>query len=283
MTCSPIVRLAVILSLLVGCGFAPAAAPHGDDDVAIDAAIDGVPDAVPDALHDAPSTPLTCATDNGNCPASCDDRNGTVACYAPRTCAELVAHGISPAGANQALYLDGNATQPWTAYCATDPSSATAPLLEYLPLTGTNQSVYLAGGASHGTDVVTKFTKVRIYVASKQIDINDRAFSTSTGSLTHSDSGIVVTHVPFGVAMTCQGPSTMNGTASIDLTSTRFAISSSFAGGGSGFAAATTPSNANQKWLLHGGGYCGWNAPTNAPTNPFNDIGVSKLITLTYH
>jgi hypothetical protein len=245
----------------------PAAAPHGDDDVVHDAAIDAPADAAP-----------TCA----DCPAECDDRGGTAQCYAPQTCADLGAHGVT-AGGDHTLYLDGDAGQPWKVYCAADPNSVSTALVEYLPLTGTNQSVYLAGGKSNGSDVVTTFTKVRIYVLSKQIDINDRGFATSTGMLTHSDSGIVVTSMPFGVAMTCQGSFTKNGTATIDLTGTHFAISSDFTGAGSGFAFDTNPSNAKQKWTLHGGGDCGWNAATNAPNNPFNDIGVSKLISLTYH
>ena len=26
----------------------------------------------------------------------------------------------------------------------------------------------------------------------------------------------------------------------------------------------------NQKAVINGGGFCGWNAPVNAPNNPFN-------------
>jgi hypothetical protein len=80
----------------------------------------------------------------------------------------------------------------------------------------------------------------------------------------------------------------MSTTASFDLTATHFAFTGAgaFSGGGSGFADMTTFSSANQKVKLQGGGNCGWDAPTGAPSNPFNDnidATNGQLLGLVYH
>jgi hypothetical protein len=210
-----------------------------------------------------------CASNHGGCAAACQNTSGSFTCYAPQTCADLANHGVAVNNSSHTLYLDGAATKPWTVYCAGNGTAA----LEYLGLTGANDASYAAGGASAGQDVKTTFTKVRFVVAMKKLDISDRTFATSTGMLTHSNSNIKVTSLPYGVAMDCKGTNSQTGTANIDLTATPFALTgaAAFAGAGSGFKVTTSPSAANQKFQLKGGGNCGWNAPVGAPINPFNN------------
>jgi hypothetical protein len=225
-----------------------------------------------------------CATSNGQCDAACENTDGSFVCYAPQACADLASHGVTISNSSDTLYLDGLASQPWTVYCAG--TGATAK--EYLTLTGSNTSLYQQGGASPGMDVKTAFTKIRFVVATKKIDVSDRTFATSTGMLNHSGDGIMVTKLPYGVAMNCKGSNDQSTTANFDLSATHFAFTGAgaFSGGGSGFAATTTPSAANQKVKLQGGGNCGWNAPTGAPSNPFNDnidAANGQLLALVYH
>ena len=307
-------RAALVLALIAGCSFSPIDARSTGDDVPIDAAIDAPPDVVvpitcgdltcdPHATCTTSGTTATCAcalgytgdgftctdvnecaTANGNCDAACENTTGSFVCYAPQTCADLASHGVTVGDSSHTLYLGGLATQPWTVFCAGTGAAAT----EYLSLTGANTSIYQQGGKSPGTDVKTAFTKIRFVVAAQKIDVSDRTFATSTGMLNHSGDGTMVTKMPYGVAMNCKGVNDMSTTASFDLTATHFAFTGNgaFSGGGSGFAAATTFSSANQKVKLQGGGNCGWDAPTGAPSNPFNDnvdANNGQLLVLVYH
>ncbi|HET9988551.1 MAG TPA: EGF domain-containing protein, partial [Kofleriaceae bacterium] len=210
-----------------------------------------------------------CATANGNCGAACQNTDGSFVCYAPQTCADLANHGVTVADTSFTLYLDGLATQPWTAFCAGTGAAAK----EYLTLSGTNMSIYQQGGKSPGTDVKTTFTKIRFVVATKKIDVSDRTFATSTGMLNHSGDGTMVTKMPYGVAMNCKGVNDMSTTANFDISATQFAFTgnAAFTGGGSGFASTTAVTSKSQKAKLQGGGNCGWDAPAGAPSNPFND------------
>lgn len=210
-----------------------------------------------------------CASANGGCAAACQNTGGSFTCYAPQTCADLAAHGVTVNNSSHTLYLDGVATQPWTVFCAGSGASAK----EYLSLSGSNTSVYQQGGDSPGTDVKTSFTKIRFIVATKLVDISDRTFATSTGMLNHSNSGTMVTSMPYGVAMNCKQPNDSSTTASFDISATQFAFDtlSTFAKGGSQAGGSISLSSQNQKLAVHGGGYCGWEAPAGAPANPFND------------
>lgn len=206
---------------------------------------------------------------NGGCPAACQNTAGGFACYAPATCADVKAHVPAAADGPYTLYLTANAGKPWQAFCA---AMATTPL-EYLSLTGANSAQYTAGGASPGTSVKTTYMKVRFDPAALKIDISDRRFATSQGMLNHSGDGTMVTSMPFGVAMDCQGNNTSTGVALIDLTATAFALTGAndFAAGGNKPAAFFQPTNNNQRATINGGGNCGWAAPVGAPVNPFNN------------
>ena len=209
-----------------------------------------------------------CATANGGCAAACMNTAGSFECYAPATCADVKAHVPAATDGVYTLYLGGNASKPWTAYCA---HMATTPL-EYLSLTGANYAQYTAGGGSPGMDVKTTYTKVRFNPATLKIDISDRAYATSQGMLNHSASGTMVTSMPFGVAMDCRLANSKAGVALIDLTATAFALTgqAAFAEGGNIANSSAVLASNNQRATINGGGFCGWAAPVGAPNNPFN-------------
>ena len=81
---------------------------------------------------------------------------------------------------------------------------------EYLTLAATgpgeNVASYGSGGPAPGSDVVTKFTRVRLNPPTLLVDIGDLTYSTSSGSLTHPDAGLgnpTVLRMPYGTAMAC--------------------------------------------------------------------------------
>ncbi len=102
---------------------------------------------------------------------------------------------------------------------------------EYLTLINTggdfNFGQYTAGGFSYGTNVRTSYTKVRLDPATLIVDINDDAFATSTGSVSHN-SGSTVSMMPYGTAADCRVAPSSSGIANIDLTGTSFAVNDSF-------------------------------------------------------
>jgi hypothetical protein len=144
-------------------------------------------------------------------------------------------------------------------YCA---NMSTAPA-EYLSLVQTggsyNYSKAAAGSAWTGTDVITKYTKVRFDPTLARIIHTDRTFSSSTGSI----NGGQLTSMNYGSAVTCTWNPQL-GTANLNLTGTdlTFAlnqfISSGWEAGGT-----NTYSNGNQVVNLTGGGYCGGTNPIN--------------------
>ena len=222
-----------------------------------------------------------CATSNGGCPAACLNTTGSFTCYAPATCADVKLRIPDAADGPYTLYLDGNAGKPWTAFCA---HMATTPL-EYLSLTGVNAAQYVSGGGSPGSDVKTTYTKVRFDPVSLKIDIRDRAFSSSQGTLNHSNMGTMVTSMPYAVAMDCHGNNSNSGLASIDLSGTPFALTgrAAFAEGGNHPGSSFQPDATNQRATIRGGGFCGWYAPAGTPQDPFNDnVTDGKLLALIY-
>jgi len=304
-------RVVVVVCLLSGCGFSPTGAQGAPGD---GPAADAPPDAPPppvqcgDLTCDPHATCVTssadatcacapgysgdgftctdideCANHTAGCLAACQNTSGSAVCYAPPSCADLAAHGVTVNNSSHTLYLDGDPTKPYTIYCA----GAGANAKEYLSLTGTNQAMYAAGGNSPGAmDVKTMFSKIRFVADQHKVDISDLAFTSSTGSVNHSNNGTLVTAMPYAVAMDCKSFNSDSATALIDLTGTHFALTgaAAFAEGGNHAGSSTTLSNQNQQATLTGGGYCGWNAPAGAPFDPFTvDATDGVLLTLVYH
>jgi hypothetical protein len=145
---------------------------------------------------------------------------------------------------------------------------------------GSNFAQYTAGGASHGTTVVTTYSAIRIDPIPVRVrpltflaNIADQTFATSTGLVCHSTTAPCapshqVTSMPYGVAADCAGPGGATGRANIDLRGTPFSVVNTFSI--QGFEpGGTTAFSSSQVVNLTGGGFCGWNAP--APiSNPFN-------------
>ncbi len=151
---------------------------------------------------------------------------------------------------------------------------------EYLTLAATgpgeNVASYGAGNPAAGTDVVTKFTRVRLNPPTLLVDIGDLSYSTSSGSVTHPDvdGTTTVLTMPYGTAMACNSIAADNGIANIDLTGTPFAVDDTFTpmGVNSGSFGGATFSAGNQVVDIAGNGNCGWRTPfphTENPPGPF--------------
>lgn len=193
----------------------------------------------------------------------------------PGTCQDIRAAQPAAGDGDYVLYVGGDASRSWTAYCH-DMAGTPA---EYLPLVqtgpGSNFSLYGAGGASQGTPVRTRYSRLRIDPTTLKVNTADSLFSTSEGSLSHSPD--TVTSMPYGVAMTCDDSQTQ---ANVDLRGTPFAVTADqFAPGGFDFQGSAGYSEENQVVTLSGGGYCGWMAPAGS-YNPYNQHGA--LLQLEY-
>lgn len=207
----------------------------------------------------------------------CVNSAGSFRCYTPATCKEVQTATSATADAEYTLYIGGDETKPWTAYCK---GMSTATPLEYLTLTVPNENTgqYKDGGASNGSTVTTTYQKVRIDPATLALNASDQSFATSTGSLTHSDSGTAVTAMPLGVAMSCVRNDDSSGRARINLTGSKFHVVSQFASGGARpgiISDNVVVTSAQQKVALKGGGFCGWFAAAGFPGNPFNQNGAN--------
>lgn len=207
----------------------------------------------------------------------CVNSIGSFRCYTPATCKEIQTATAADDDNEYTLYINGDETKSWTAYCK-DMSTATP--LEYLtlPMPDENTGQYKEGGASNGTTVTTRYQKVRIDPVTLALNASDQSFATSTGSLTHSTSGLVVNAMPLGVAMSCVRNDDTSGRARINLTGSKFHVTSQFASGGVRPGIIddnVVVSSAQQKVVLKGGGFCGWFAAVGFPVNPFNQNGAT--------
>jgi GON domain len=195
---------------------------------------------------------------------------GAVAAHAdefpyPGTCQDIHNQNPYARDGNYVLYNNGNL---FTVFCY----DMTGTPREYIDLrvrgADENFSQYTAGGASPGTDVRTRFTKLRIDPSTLTVDIGDLTFARSTGSLTHG--GSPVTSMPYGTAMSCTSPQSADGAGNIDLRGTPFQLDNTFAVGGFEATGSATVGRHRQVVNLTGGGYCGWITPSPAMYNPFN-------------
>lgn len=194
----------------------------------------------------------------------------------PATCADVLAAEPSAVDGDYTLYIGGDESKPWQAYCWNMGGSPA----EFLPLVMVmgdhNFSQYTSTPGNGWTDVRTSFLRVRIDPATLKIDIGDETFASSTGLL--YDNGIEVESMPFGVAMSC---SSSPGLANIDLRGTSFALASQFSPWGFSAAGVATVDATKQVLDLTGGGACGWSSTIDTPADPIN-FAHAWAIQLTY-
>lgn len=220
-----------------------------------------------------------CADGNGGCAAACSNSDGGHVCYAPKSCAEVAAMVPGFAGGPATLYFGGDPARSWTATC----HPVGGGFREYLSLSGQNYSQYTRDPQQQpaSTDVRTTYTQIRLDPETLIVDIADRTFASSTGSLRHGGSTIVVTSVAYGVAMDCRGRFSNTGRARIDLTNTPFLVADSLQR--RGVDAEGTANPVGRTIEITGGGFCGWVAPAPPPNNPFNDnVTDGKILKLRY-
>jgi hypothetical protein len=187
----------------------------------------------------------------------------------PATCQDVKAANPQAPDGFATLYVGGDASMPWTAWCQ---NMAGTPS-EYLALARTgadaNFAQYTAGGYSSGTTARTTYTRLRIDPTTLRVSTADQTFSTSVGAVNHGSTR--VTAMPYGVAMMCSN--TGLAPANLDLRGTPFAVApGQFAVGGSSARGGAVYSASNQVVSLLGGGTCGWDAPAGS-FNPFNQSG----------
>ena len=179
--------------------------------------------------------------------------------FYPETCAELRAEYPGVGDGDNTLYIGNDPQKPWTAYCL---DMAGTPK-EYLPLVkldeGRNFSQYTAGGPSPGTDVRSKYTRVRIDPLTLIVDIDDATYASSSGQLQHGN--LAVTKMPYGVAMNCLlGQAT--GLGNVDLTGTPFKVDDDYCKAGENAIGVATISPDGKTVDLTAGGNCSWTSPT---------------------
>ncbi len=161
----------------------------------------------------------------------------------PATCEEAKdAYGVSVDGP-QVLYIGGNKTMPWLAYCD---AMATKKPVEYVELNThdgrANFSEFSERTASSGFKVRTQFRKVRIDPANLTIDSTDAKFSDKqiTGGNKFSDRPLtppnpspmsavlskMVDYMPYAAAETCGNPFNESGgaQANVDLSNSPFEV-----------------------------------------------------------
>ncbi len=219
-----------------------------------------------------------CSTGNVCGAQQCVNSIGSFRCYTPASCKDIQLATAATADQEYTLYVGGDETKPWRGFCK---GMSTATPSEYLTLTTPNENTgqYKNGGASSGTMVTTTYQKVRIDPVTLALDAADQSFATSTGQLMHSNSNMMVTAMPLGVAMSCIRSGDTSARARINLIGTKFKVISQFAAGG--FDAGIVTDNvvftaAQQNVAIKGGGFCGWFAAAGFPNNPFNQNG-SKI------
>jgi hypothetical protein len=184
----------------------------------------------------------------------------------PASCEEVLSEDPTATDGDYILYLGGDETLPWLAYCHDMQGTP----LEYLILNAdTNYSMYNGLGSRY---TQTYYALVRIDPETLLIDVSDQTF-TDTPVATAFHGAKEVTSMPYGSAMNCNGPVNKLGEAKIDLTGTAFRVASEaeFRVGGYKPGGSTTSSAGGKVYDLLGGGSCGWNA--TGAYNPFNQSG----------
>lgn len=149
---------------------------------------------------------------------------------------------------------------------------------EYLPLVQTapdqNYSMYRAGAYSPGTDVFSRYARVRLDPETLIVNTGDRTFATSEGALNNG-----YTAVAYGVAANCGTMTPAYG--NIDLRGTPFKVDDTFVISGYDAYGSAAFSEGDQVVELSGGGYCGWINPSPG-TDPFDGGAILDLGFMAY-
>lgn len=178
----------------------------------------------------------------------------------PETCSELAAIYPDLPDGSYRLFVAGNKDDGWPVYCR---DMATAPI-EYLefPVTGDDanfsQTTIPDGSAWTGTDLRSRYDRVRFDPTTLEIDAADRTFTTNTGWFLTAETEI--RSMDFGSAAGCTAAEVDDGIGNIDLTSTPFRIASEpdiFVLSGFRPAGGAVFSADRQVVNLTGGGHCG--------------------------
>ena len=221
--------------------------------------------------------------DDGDGASDCDDDDcaGHPACDVfLNSCAALRGADPTLQDGEYTLYAGGDLAQPASIYChdmAGDPR-------EFLTLVnigeGQNFSQYTAGGASPGTDVRTRFTRVRIDIETLVVQSNDLTFSMSEGELLHD--ALPVTSMPYGTAEQCiAAEAPPLGVGNVDLRGTPFAIDTDGCVGGHQADGSVSLSPDAQTADLSVGGFCGW-ANVSPPCPVAHFAGDTIVLPLRY-
>lgn len=188
----------------------------------------------------------------------------------PRTCGEVAKSHPGATDGDHTLFINNEETKPWVAYCVDMDSDAPH---EYLTLSDTGPGTWsklVAGGSITGTDVDTRFDKIRIDPLTLKVDTSDLTFAVSTG-LAMLASGTEVKAMPLGVGMTCGGG---YASAQVSIDDTPFTIASTFAvAGAAGATGHADPWWTNQTMEMWADGDCAWVGPEAMPANPVNNAG----------
>jgi len=205
-----------------------------------------------------------CATAGITCtaPEICVEWTGEAACGHPWACSDIRESDPGATDGHYTLFAGGDYRYPWQVWCQ-DMAGTPAEYLDVDP--DTNYSSYVAGGHIYGTDVVTRWSRVRIDPISLRVKLDDFTFSTSTGYI----NGWGMTEVGYATAGACNWWG-QAGTAGIDLTDSRFEIVESFCAGGWAAWGSLSPTDYTNQVTLYGGGQCGSMEPCTV-TDEDND------------
>ncbi|MGE0404367.1 MAG: GON domain-containing protein [Kofleriaceae bacterium] len=206
------------------------------------------------------------------------DTSGQPAKIIAASCADMRAQDPSAGDDDYTLYVGGDEAKPFTAWCE-DMAGTPRDYLKLHNVDGDyNFSQYTMGGASNGFDVRTSYFYLRFNPETLEVDTSDQTFALSTQGALNHPGGVVVTSMPYGVAMGCGGTA-VKGLANIDLGGTGFAVADSFQFVGN-FSWGVIAANAEMTSIdVEGGGDCGWMAPVNTAFDPMNSAGGTLALT----
>jgi hypothetical protein len=182
----------------------------------------------------------------------------------PSRCSQVRVDESGGVDGEYTLYVDGDPTMPWTAWCA-DMAGTPA---EYLSVPNDddrqNSAYETCGGVrmgwESGTPVYTRFSRVRIDPDTLSVIPDDFTFATSTGEC-HSFSDL--TELYWGFAASCDG--SPSGRANVDLTGTPFFVEpDAWIVDGWLAEGSATYSDDGKVVSLTGGGSCGYMVANSA-------------------